>query len=240
MKLKTLSSLAPAHCTCRLRACAASVLFLRTLRSASVPVKFCSPSSTYRHERGIKLGQNTIHTLGYADDAALLDSDISTATDRVTSIAQGSEQDADMIISVEKTKAMKVCEQDEVTPTTNDEAKKVCKFTCTNIGCTKVFFNKRGMLCHKGRCKWRDEYLIDKIVDVRGPAQTSRQEFLIQWKGYGREHDSWQPRSKIDPDCVTEYLKANGLYNYNWAGVRCPACDLPCKNAHGVQIHLKA
>ena len=35
------------------------------------------------------------------------------------------------------------------------EAKAVCKFACPNIGCSKVFSNKHGMLCHKGRCKWR-------------------------------------------------------------------------------------
>ena len=40
LNLKTLSSLTPAHCTCRLLSCAASILSLRTLRSASVPEKF--------------------------------------------------------------------------------------------------------------------------------------------------------------------------------------------------------
>ena len=48
-----------------------------------------------RHsQRGVKLGPNTIHTLGYADDAALLDYDNNTATERVTAIAQGSKIDA--------------------------------------------------------------------------------------------------------------------------------------------------
>ena len=192
-----------------------------------------------RHpQRGVKLGPNTIHTLGYADDAALLDYDSDTATERVTAIARGSEIDADMVISVDKTKTMKVSKQGPVTKTTTDEAKKVCKFACPNMGCNRVFFSKRGLLCHQGRCKWWDEFLIDKIVDVRGPAHSSKQEFLIQWKGYGRAHDSWQYRCNIDPDCVTDYLKANGLYNYNCPGVRCPSCDLPCKSSHGVRMHL--
>ena len=135
---------------------------------------------------------------------------------------------------------MRVCKQGAVTRTTTEEARSVCKFACPNIGCTKVFHNKHGMLCHKGRCKWRNEYLIDRIVDVRGPANSSSQEFLIEWKGYGREHDCWRPRRDIDPDYVTEYLKAHDMYDYNWPGKRCPCCDLPCKSAHGVKMHLRA
>ena len=30
------------------------------------------------------------------------------------------------------------------------------------------------------------------------------------------------------------------MCDYGWAGERCPYCDLPCKNAHGVRIHIKA
>ena len=194
-----------------------------------------------RHpDKGINLGGTNIHTLGYADDAALLDYDVVTASERVTSISQGSRQDADMEISVPKTKGMHVSAQGEVTKTTNEEAKRVCKFKCPNIGCHRVFYNKRGMKCHAGKCKWKDEFLIDKILDARGPARSSKQEFLIRWKGYGREHDSWQPRGNIDPDYVVEFLKANGLYDYSWTGARCPCCDLPCKSKHGVKIHLKS
>ena len=96
------------------------------------------------------------------------------------------------------------------------------------------------MRYHAGKCKWRDDYLIEKILDVRGPTHSARQEFLITWKGYGQEHDSWQPRKNIDPESVTEFLKANDLYDYGWAGERCPYCDLPCKSSRGVKIHLRA
>ena len=194
-----------------------------------------------RHpNKGINLGDTRIHTLGYADDAALLDYDIGTASSRVTTISQGSRQDADMVISVPKTKGMHVCEQGAVSKTTSKEAKRVCKFECPNIGCRRVFFNKRGMRCHAGKCKWKDEYFVEKILNARGPECSAKQEFLIRWKGYGSEHDSWEPRKNINPDCVVEYLKANGMYNYGWAGERCPHCDLPCKSKHGVKIHLKS
>ena len=87
--------------------------------------------------KGVDFGSTRVHTLGYADDTALLDYSAATATARVTAIAHGSKIDADMEISVTKTKAMKVCEQGALSKTTNEEAVKVCKFTCPNIGCSK-------------------------------------------------------------------------------------------------------
>jgi hypothetical protein len=32
-------------------------------------------------------------------------------------------------------------------------------------------------------------------------------------------------------------LLANNIYNYNWEGARCDACDKPCKSERGVKIH---
>ena len=98
-------------------------------------------------ERGVMFGGRRVHTLGYADDAALLDGNIQTATARVTKIAAGSKSDADMTISISKTEVMQVSEQDRITPTTATEAKAVCKFACPNAehGCDRVFFNTHGM-----------------------------------------------------------------------------------------------
>ena len=58
--------------------------------------------------KGVQVGGETVHTLGYADDAALLDASLDVATARVSSIAQGSREDADMDISIIKTKVMQV------------------------------------------------------------------------------------------------------------------------------------
>ena len=63
--------------------------------------------------------QLNLPTLGYADVATLLGGDISVTTTRVTSIAQGSREDADMEISIPKTEVMYVCSQGEVTDTTD-------------------------------------------------------------------------------------------------------------------------
>ena len=106
--------------------------------------------------KGVAFGSLTIDTLGYADDAAPLDNSISASTARVSAIAQGSRQDADMEISISKTEVMHVCAQGAVSDTTPDEAKKICKFRCLNVGCERVFHNAHGTKCHAGKCRWRD------------------------------------------------------------------------------------
>jgi len=116
----------------------------------------------------VEFGNTRIFTLGYADDAALLDSNIETATKRVTEIAHGSKQDADMIINIDKTKVMQVMEQGRVDPATTDELEEACKFVCPNVGCDRVFFNAHGCKCHAGRCNRKDWYEVDSILDVRG------------------------------------------------------------------------
>ena len=61
-------------------------------------------------DKGVDFGGRRVHTLGYADDAALLDDNIQKSSDRVTSISVGSKRDADMTISIAKTEFMQVCE----------------------------------------------------------------------------------------------------------------------------------
>ena len=95
--------------------------------------------------KGVKLlDEIVIHTLGFADDVSLVDygdaDGVSTASKRVTNIAKGSKSsDADMVISIPKSKAMHVRAQDPITPTEQQEAVAVCKFSCPHHGCDKVF-----------------------------------------------------------------------------------------------------
>ena len=190
-------------------------------------------------DKGVTFGDVTVDTLGYADDAALLDDDINVATTRATSIASGSKADADMEINVEKTEAMHVEEQGRVTPATIEELKGACKFECPHIGCKRVFHNAHGCKCHAGKCRRKDWYEVDKILDVRGEMGSQNRKFLIRWKGYGPEHDQWEPYNHIHPDLIQEYLHANNLYDHEWPGKRCPWCDKPCKSERGVKTHMR-
>ena len=194
--------------------------------------------------KGIELLGKNISTLGYADDAALLDTDINVATARVTAIARGSKADADMAINIDKTEVMHVGKQDAVTATTEDEARKVCKFQCRHAGCTRVFNNIHGKKCHEGKCKWRsvhynDSFYMDKILAVRGCTGSPGRRFLVRWQDYGPAEDTWEPRSHLHPDEINLFLKHNDLYDYQWPGARCPHCDKPCKSQHGVKMHAR-
>ena len=142
-----------------------------------------------------------------------------------------------MKINISKTKVLHISDEDEVTPTLPAEAKKICKHECSNIGCNKVFFNVHGLKVHQGRCRWSNYFLVDKILDVCGAVGTTSRKFLIRWSGYGPEEDRWRPRQTIFPGLVTDYLKANDKYDYDFGGTRCIYCDLPCKNDRGAKIH---
>ena len=120
--------------------------------------------------KGVSFGGHTVHTLGYADDAALLDVDPTVATDRVTAIAAGSKTDADMIISVAKTKTMHVRRQETCTPVSDSEARAQAKFKCPHVDCNYVFNNKHGLKkVHAGKCKRKNDFTADKILEVYGP-----------------------------------------------------------------------
>ena len=182
-----------------------------------------------RRDKGIMFGGRVVSTLGYADDAALLDHSSAVATDRVTSIANGSRKDADMEISIAKTEVMQVREQDRVPRATAEEAANVCKHVCPHAGCGKVFLNIHAMKCHAGRCRRRDwDNIMERILDVRGPTGSPKRRFLVRRKCLVQEGDTWEPRCNLHPDEIAEFLiKLNGLYDYNWKVARCPYCDKP-------------
>ena len=62
--------------------------------------------------KGVPLGTDRLHTLGYADDLALLDSGdevgVAKATTRITKIAVGSRESAAMEVKIKKTKVVHI------------------------------------------------------------------------------------------------------------------------------------
>ena len=187
---------------------------------------------------GIPIADIIIHQLGYADDLAALDegspAGIQRLSDRVSSISQGSKKDADMTLNKEKTIAMHIREQDATTPTTAEEAMGVCKFTCPHLNCGFKFVSMAGLKVHMGRCSWKDEYEVDRIVDHRGSV-VSRQ-YKVRWKDYSSDFDTWEPRGNLHPSLIKEYEISNDAYHFSWK-YRCGICDLPCSSERGIKIH---
>jgi chromobox protein 5 len=47
-------------------------------------------------------------------------------------------------------------------------------------------------------------FVVDKILKHRGAP--GAYEYLVQWKQYSDEHNSWEPQSSFnDTNCITKY-----------------------------------
>ena len=96
---------------------------------------------------GVSLLKIVVHTLGYADDLALVDKggeDMSeTIYERITSISRGSREDADTNISLPKTKVLHVSKEEKLPTASSEAAAKQCKFVCENPGCGHVFLTTK-------------------------------------------------------------------------------------------------
>ena len=129
-----------------------------------------------------------ISALEYADDAGLLDASVEEASDRLTAISCGSRNDAAMIISVAKTKAMHIHKTIRVPETVEDEVIALhLKHKCPECG--KAFPTSRGMKIHLKRwcdggrtVRSRKGTLADKAVqlDKRKAAENEREHILIE------------------------------------------------------------
>ena len=103
---------------------------------------------------GVTVGEHphqvTVSSLEYADDAGLIDDDVSNASTRITSIAVGSRNDAAMEISKPKTKALHIHQRNLVSETTEQEIVALnLKFKCPD--CELSFPKKRGLSIHLAR-----------------------------------------------------------------------------------------
>jgi hypothetical protein len=61
--------------------------------------------------------------------------------------------------------------------------------------------------------KDQEEFYIDSILDHRGDkSRRKNMEFLVRWRGYGPEYDSWEPYSGLrDSEQLISYLSNNRL-----------------------------
>ena len=49
-------------------------------------------------------------------------------------------------------------------------------------------------------------YIVEKILDKR-IEERKMVYYLIKWKGYGDEDNTWEPKSNLSPEMIKEYEK---------------------------------
>ena len=87
---------------------------------------------------------------------------------------------------------MYVRRQDNVSTTTNEEAKKKCKFVCPHIDCDFVCYTKPDMNIHADKCAQANTYRFEKVLDCEGPPLARK--YLIKWEGINSEN-TWVPHT---------------------------------------------
>ena len=147
--------------------------------------------------KGVTLTNTVLHSLVYADDVALIDQGdsegIQRATTRVSIIASGSRDDANMEIRVVKTKVLRVRRQETVITLTRNETKEKCNHVCPHLNCGFRFLTERGEKIHSGKCKWRHDFEVEKILNCEHPP--TNRKYLIKCEDYSIEHNLWIPRN---------------------------------------------
>ena len=85
-----------------------------------------------------------------------------------------------IFVSVDKTELMHAEEQGRVAPATTEELEGACTYECPHIGYKRVFRTGHGCKCHAGKCRRKDWYEVEKILDMRGETGSPNRKFLIR------------------------------------------------------------
>lgn len=75
---------------------------------------------------------------------------------------------------------------------------------------------------------------MERILPCNGPLCAHK--YLIRWKNYQQEDDTWDPHTNLHPVTIKEFELENILYDHS-SPFRCPVCDLSCNSERGVKVY---
>ena len=56
---------------------------------------------------------------------------------------------------------------------------------------------------HEGRCEWKNELSLDRIVAHKN--DILQRKYLVKWKGYGDDENTWEPHDHLHHEVIKEY-----------------------------------
>ena len=57
-------------------------------------------------------------------------------------------------------------------------------------------------------------YIIEKLLDIRFVgSKGNRKQYLVKWRGFGDEHNSWEPKSSLHPKVIKSFEEELGIEN---------------------------
>ena len=64
------------------------------------------------------------------------------------------------------------------------------------------------------KMKQKREFIIGKLLDVRYlGTKRNKKQYLVKWRGFGNEHNTWEPKSSLPPKVIKSFEKQQIIKN---------------------------